>query len=212
MRGLVFVFAAILPIVWLGYGGPSKPAQSAVPYAVSARWHGRLHEGDLLFRRGNEAVSEVVVGLDPGSEYSHVGVVVFEGNEPMVVHAAPTEDRNEKAVVKVESVTRFLAIDRSSDMAVYRLKKAHFIPTDAIIQTAAREALRLAKANTPFDSAYDLDTTDQLYCTELVWHVYRKAGIDLAPHPPSKRFLLWSGRYIPPSTLQASPLVERVCC
>lgn len=212
MRGLFLVCAAILPIVWSGYWGLAKPAQFAMPHAVSARWHGRLHNGDLLFRRGNEAVSEVVLGLDPGSEYSHVGIVVFEGNQPMVVHAAPAEDRHERSIVKVEPVTRFLAFDRSSGMVVYRLKKAHLISTEAIMQLAAREALRLAKADTPFDSAFDLNTTDQLYCTELVWYVYRKVGIDLAPHPPNKRFLLWSGRYIPPSTLQASPLVERVCC
>lgn len=176
---------------------------------LPANWIGQLRDGDILFRRGKEAISEVVLDLDPRSDFSHVGIVVIRAGEAWVVHAVPAEGAGEENAVKLEPVSRFLAADRSSGMAAYRL---HDVLDHTSAELAAREALRLAQANTPFDNAFDLDTPDRLYCTELIWHVFRKAGIDLVLKPPSKRFLLWSGRYIPPSTLQASPFIERICC
>lgn len=180
----------------------------------SSRWLtqriGQLRDGDIIFRRGKSAISEVVTGIDPKSTYSHVGIVVLEQAIPMVVHAVPAEAPGEREAVKVEPVSRFIAVDRASGFAIYRMRDSG--DNASISHFAAMEALRLARANTPFDYAYDLDTPDKLYCTELVWRAFRKAGIDLAPAPPSKRLFLWSGRYIPPSLLQTSPLIERVCC
>ncbi|WP_294261734.1 YiiX/YebB-like N1pC/P60 family cysteine hydrolase [Propionivibrio sp.] len=194
------------PIIgfWSTSPNPTDPSKLLAQPMV------QLNDGDIIFRRGKSAVSEAVLSIDPNPIFSHVGIVVFDGTNPMVVHAVPAETEGERNAVKVEPVNRFIALDRASAIAVYRLRESNDHPS--ISHAAALEALRLARANTPFDTAYDLDTPDKLYCTELVWRAFRKAGMDLAPDPPRKRFLLWSGRYIPPSLLQASPLVERVCC
>lgn len=208
-RWLIVALPAALAVGWPIYGGLFNPPHSTTLNMLPTHWKGQLRDGDILFRRGKEAVSDAVLALDPRSVYSHVGIVVLHGSEPLIVHAVPAEAHGEGDAVKLEPVSRFLAADRSSGMALYRLHEA---PDHTSAKIAAREALRLAQAHTPFDNAFDLDTPDQLYCTELVWHVFRKAGIDLAPKPPSNHFLLWSGHYIPPSTLQASPLIERVCC
>lgn len=208
-RWLILALPTMLIVGWSAIGGLTKHTQPTILKMPPSNWIGQLRDGDIIFRRGKEAVSEVVLGLDPRSAFSHVGIVIFRAGEAWVAHAVPAEVEGEANAVKLEPVSRFLAADRSSDMAVYRLHEA---PDHTSAKIAAREALRLAQANTPFDKAFDLDTPDKLYCTELIWHVFRKAGIDLVPKPPSKRFLLWSGRYIPPSTLQASPLIERVCC
>lgn len=173
---------------------------------------GQLRDGDILFRRGKEAVSEVVLGLDPQSAFSHVGIVVIRTGEAWVVHMVPAEAEGEDDAVKLEPVSRYLAADRSTGMAVYRLHELPDNSSASRLKIVVREALRLAQIGIPFDKAFNLDTQDRLYCTELVWQAFLKAGIDLAPNPPSKRFLLWSGRYIPPSTLQVSPHLKRVCC
>lgn len=212
-RPLLVLAVMALPLFgWLMFKSTVWPGRPIPPNVAHIKWEGQLREGDIIFRRGKDAVSEAVLGLDPLTVYSHVGVVVFRGSEPMVVHAVPAEEPGEENVVKLEPATRFLAADRSSGMAVYRLHEVSNDASESAAKTVTREALRLAQSNTPFDNAFNLDTPDQLYCTELVWHIYRKARIDLAPTPPHMRFLLWSGRYIPPSTLQASPLIERVCC
>lgn len=211
-RWVTLIFPAMLIVGWMIYGGLPKHTQPTILKMLPSNWIGQLRDGDILFRRGKEAVSEVVLGLDTRSVFSHVGIVVFRAGEACVVHAVPAEAEGEEDAVKLEPVSRFLAADRSSGMAVYRLHEASDHTSGSPPKLAAREALRLAQANTPFDNAFDLNTPDLLYCTELIWHVFRKAGIDLAPKPPSKRFQLWSGRYILPSTLQASPLIKRVCC
>ncbi len=212
MRISLWVVLASLLAGWPIFKGGLWPGQPVHANSVGIDWGAQLRDGDIIFRRGTDAVSEVVLGLDPLTVYSHVGIVVFRGSEPMVVHAVPAESPGEDDVVKLEPAKRFLAANRSSGMAVYRLLEVSDDVSGSAVKMATREALRLAQSNIPFDNGFDLDTPEQLYCTELVWHAYRKAGIDLVPNPPHKSLLLWSGRYISPSILQASPLVERVCC
>lgn len=45
---------------------------------------------------------------------------------------------------------------------------------------AATYALNIFQRNTLFDHQYDLSDTTQMYCTELVYFVYKKEGVTLA--------------------------------
>jgi len=212
-RWLIFaILPALLFVGWPVIGGLHKHTQPRIKKMLPSNGIGQLRDGDILFRRGKEAVSEVVLGLDPQSAFSHVGIVVIRTGEAWVVHMVPAEAEGEDDAVKLEPVSRYLAADRSTGMAVYRLHELPDNSSASRLKIVVREALRLAQIGIPFDKAFNLDTQDRLYCTELVWQAFLKAGIDLAPNPPSKRFLLWSGRYIPPSTLQVSPHLKRVCC
>lgn len=133
-------------------------------------------EGDLVFRRGLGAKSHAVVAADVGGVYSHSGIVVKSDSGFMIVHISPgerevgeIEDR-----IKMETPGLFFAADRAQHGAVYRLQESLNICT-----AAAQQAVRLHSKGVRFDHDYLLNDSTEMYCTELMWYVYRLAGKDI---------------------------------
>jgi hypothetical protein len=161
-------------------------------------------EGDIVFRCGRGVKSQVVLNADTAGLYSHSGIVVKYGSAFMIIHITPderekgeTEDR-----IKMETPETFFASDRAKFGGVYRLRN----DTLNITKTAAEQALRLWKRGVVFDHDYVLDDSTKMYCTELVWRVYRLAGKDITNDSRSEivNFPLFSGEYILPSDIYSN--------
>ena len=167
--------------------------------------------GDLVFRRGRDLVSRMVLEMDDASRYSHVGLIYRAGSQLFVIHAVPAENSAERNEVKMEPFQVFASASRATEIAIYRLREMNDSTHSAVASKAADHALRLAAAHTPFDSEFDLSTPDALYCTELVWHVYKMAGVDLVDgNFDALQIPFRSGEYVLPSTLLKSPHLVRV--
>ncbi len=182
----------------------ARSSRSLQEEARPGRWRVRFEEsrfasGDLIFRRGRSLVSRVVLAVDGGSEYSHVGLVSVIGGEVWVLHETPPEEPEQKGGALAEPLSVFLASNKATAAALYR-------PCDArAAAIAERAAWRFVRARIPFDSAFDLSTSNEMYCTEMVWRAYREAGIDLAPPDPSR-----NEKYLLPSRLLRSPDLRRI--
>lgn len=136
----------------------------------------RFCDGDIAFRTGTGLTSQVVLAADKDGVYSHIGILKKIDGKWYVVHAVPGEadfigdvDR-----VKLDAVERFFARDRASKGAVMRIKDEA-----EKAGRAAERAYELYQKGVLFDHKYDLTDTTQMYCTELVNHVFQKEGIDL---------------------------------
>lgn len=131
--------------------------------------------GDIVFRRGEGLTSEFVLYNDPHGNYSHVGMLVNTDNGLMVVHAVPGSHPTQQGtdVVRIETASEFFAPENATRGAVMRL------PLDSTRQIVLSQ-LALNKVGTDFDHQYNLQDTTQLYCTELLQHLYQKVGINLA--------------------------------
>lgn len=138
-----------------------------------------LRAGDIVFRRGGSATSNVVLLADRSGQYSHVGIVVDSAGVMMVVHAVPGEPEYEGDLdrVKMETPSRFFS---SLNACKGEVCRAH----DSIAaRQAAAAALAFYQKGMLFDHDYDSEDTTQLYCTQLVIEAYRKAGIQLTGPP-----------------------------
>ncbi len=136
--------------------------------------------GDLIFRRGRSLVSRAVLAVDGGSEYSHVGLISVIAGQVWVLHTVPPEEPEQGGGALAEPLSVFLSPDNATAAGLYRASPLREPPL------AERAAWRFVHAHIPFDSAFDISTPRELYCTELVWRAYREAGIDLAPPDPRK--------------------------
>lgn len=135
-----------------------------------------LLEGDLIFRKGRSLVSTVVLMNDRSSAYSHVGIVAFKNGEPFIVHAVPGEpDECGEEKVKCDTPVDFLNEEKASLFAIYRLAEGD----NDKVKVAAHEAMNYYETGLPFDKGLDFRSDDKLYCTELVWKAYLKAGVNL---------------------------------
>lgn len=130
-----------------------------------------LQNGDLIFRRGRSVESHAVLITDPGSRFSHVGLVIIESETPYVVHAVPGENKNGPDYIRKEKVEEFLSPEKASVYSIYRSNFSKEINTKA-----AQIASRLYHEKVLFDKSFDLTTTDQIYCTELILVAFQAAS------------------------------------
>lgn len=156
--------------------------------------------GDLVFRKGNGAKSRAVLQADTSGIYSHTGIVVHTDSGYMVVHITPGERKEGETVdkIKLETPERFFASKRAKKGAVMRFRDS----LECSVQ-AAEYALLFYETEMLFDHDYNLEDTTKMYCTELIWHVYKHAGRDVSKGKRSviKSFPLYSGTYIFPSDI-----------
>ena len=181
----VILLAALL---WGGLGGESSH---------TAGW--ALQNGDIVFIRARTWRSFVMRAAD--GDFSHVGIVRFaEGvyAGPCVIHAKP-----EAKTVKMEPAADFFS--GAEHAAAYRPRGRR------AAEAASLEALGYFERRTPFYKQFDISDEARLYCTELVWLAYKRAGLDLGEG--SEDFLSgvpMYGKVLLPSRLSGSACLEKV--
>ena len=163
-----------------------------------------LRNGDLLLRNGRSGVSSIVTTVSQG-EFSHIGLALYTPSGWQVIHAVPSETAHPDSpdILKCEAIEIYYQKDRAVKGA-----RAQVNCSDDMAQQAVQLALKKVKERTEFDHHYDLKDTTELYCTELVWHVYKSVGIDLAENRrhemivpgTSNQFLfpsdIWNSRFL----------------
>lgn len=157
-----------------------------------------LKEGDIVFRRGSSLASRVVLASDGQGNYSHIGIIVREGNAFRVVHAVPGESgADQPDRLKMERLNEFFAPRRAVSGKVMRLEMS-----DSLRFCVASKARDYFDSKTLFDHHYDLTDSAELYCTELIWQVFRSVGIDITANSRSYvNFLWYQGDFIFPSDI-----------
>lgn len=136
-----------------------------------------LQEGDLIFRKGCGIESQIVVAADKGASYSHVGLLIYQQEGWMVLHAVPGEETetNGKQVIKQDALSLFLGSDRCIQACIMR-----YDTTPEAIETVKKHGLRLYDKKLLFDHSYKKSDTTKMYCTEFVCYLYKFIGIDLS--------------------------------
>ncbi len=132
-----------------------------------------LKNGDILFRRGD---ARILGGMFPfsrfianvsGSDYSHIGTVVFEGGEPVVYDTTKASVRRQPLKIWV--------LDTVGAFGVKRLKPAYQDRVPKVIEFL----YKVYRDQVPFD--YELLPDDRdLYCVEMAEKAFRHAGLALS--------------------------------
>ena len=123
-----------------------------------------LREGDLIFQTSRSGQSEAI-RFATSSPWSHVGVVMLERGQPVVLEAAQT--------VRTTPLAQFVARGEGGRFVVLRLADADAILTPVVLQRL-RETGR-GYLGRPYDLKFRWDD-ESLYCSELVHKLFSGAA------------------------------------
>ncbi len=165
----------------------------------------KYRDGDIVFHNSKSAQSEAI-RLATHSEYSHVGIIFKKENAFWVLEAVQP--------VRWTRMESWINRGVGARFVVKRLRNSNHYLGPSNIE-------KLRKAGTPFvGKSYDFYfgwSDKRIYCSELVWKIYKRAlGIELGEpqklkdfdlsHPGVKRKLLERyGKSIPLDELVVSP-------
>ncbi len=130
-----------------------------------------LEPGDLLFQDSDcgpfcEAIEKVTFGVG-GSKFSHVGMVVPDNDNTLVVIEAITSGVVETSLA--DFFSRSYDADKNSKVVVGRIrdKRRDFVPS----------AISFAKGKLglPYDDEFDI-TNNKYYCSELIYESFKFAN------------------------------------
>lgn len=132
-------------------------------------------DGDLILRRGKSFESFAVLMANREEEYSHIGIIKMEGENPWVLHASPEASKDSIDPIMKEALRSFLAYSKAREYHYAQLNN------DYLNQglSASHACLNHFYNKLTFDHQYDASDEKQQYCTEFIYHAYRKQGIDL---------------------------------
>ncbi len=123
-----------------------------------------LREGDILLREGNGFVSSLIIkALNEANKVSHAGLVVKLNGSLVVFHTLPEVDSLNRNV-RLSSVHDFCSNHEA--LSVYVCRPLESNPDDSS-QIRAYVLTHLV-LNPPFDPFSDINSVDNLSCSELV--------------------------------------------
>lgn len=146
--------------------------------------------GDVVFRLGApDWITHAITTHSPLPEgerrWTHAGVVVSGGDDPLIVHAMPD------AGVHLVKLSDFRAPIAARDFALLQIRDP------ALGQRFGRAATR--RLGLPFDHRLRLSSNSSMYCTELV--VKALADVGVALQVPAIRVAFYSERIVHPDSL-----------
>jgi hypothetical protein len=192
---------AIASVLVAGAGLAPVPPIGASPSGTIDE--AALRDGDIIFRSGYGIEAQAIRAADKERLWSHVGLLVQHTDGWAVVHAMP--EAGISHAVQVDRLQDFIAPGVSKRAHVFRLRPT---PSTRGVGWSSRIRASIASfehSKARYDFDFELDDASRLYCTELIWRVYRQVGIDLLPE---RRRMERMGVILPGALIRAGALAS----
>ncbi|WP_368869948.1 YiiX/YebB-like N1pC/P60 family cysteine hydrolase [Proteus mirabilis] len=128
----------------------------------------QLKSGDLVFRDGDEVISDIIKQVD-NSGFSHVGMLWITEQGIQVVHSTPSEHADSKDGVTIDSLDFFISRAKPNSVRFYQVRGS-----EQARQQALEAVLNRVGEN------FSIQQDKGVYCTELVADAWLKAGVSIS--------------------------------
>lgn len=128
----------------------------------------KLQDGDIILRKGDGPLSFHLMN-NTKEEYTHCGIIFKDDNKWRVIHSLGGEvSKDEIDGVQTMDLDKF--IEYSADSVLYICRPIFIDSAGAKIVERAKYYL---ERKVPFDHRFSLFTEDKLYCSELLYHIFK---------------------------------------
>ncbi|MHB1279457.1 MAG: YiiX/YebB-like N1pC/P60 family cysteine hydrolase [Bacteroidia bacterium] len=139
---------------------------------VDAAAMDNMQDYDILLAQGQSVHSKVVKLFNGSNDaYSHIGILLKEGGKVYVLHATP--DGTETNGIRYDSLQNFFDL---SDVCSYTVLR-HQRLNDEFRKKLSAEINHFKTHPAPFDYDFNNHEHGKLYCSELVWLVFKNVGL-----------------------------------
>lgn len=132
----------------------------------------QMEDFDIILSKGQSVQSKLIslLKLTP-EDYTHVGIIIKVQGKVSILHATP--DGTQTNGIRYDDLQTFINIGNISDFTVLRYRN---------ISVGCLQSLRKAFSSyqtlrAPFDYAFDNLENRKIYCSELVWLIFKNAGL-----------------------------------
>ncbi len=139
---------------------------------VDAAAMDKMQDYDILLAQGQSVHSKVVKLFNGhNDDYSHIGILVREEDKVYVLHATP--DGSDSNGIRYDELQSFFAL---SDVCSYTILR-HQQLNDTFREKLGAGITGFKSHAAPFDYDFNNHENGKLYCSELVWLVFKNAGL-----------------------------------
>lgn len=122
-----------------------------------------LKEGDIVLRMNQDPFSEFIRYFNKkDKQFSQAGIVIRDKGELMIYHMASEEGNPQKLMLK-QKLARFADPHHNYGIAIYRFKF-----TERELNSMRRQVNYWYNLPVHFDTAFNLASDNELYCSEMV--------------------------------------------
>ncbi|MEO9533114.1 MAG: YiiX/YebB-like N1pC/P60 family cysteine hydrolase [Crocinitomicaceae bacterium] len=169
-----FAILFIVPLIFTSCNGDgnSDDAETTVyvhtPPSLPEEIYEKLAPGDIIIRKGNGPLSYHLMN-NTKEDYSHCGIIVKEGEEWKVIHTIGGS-ASEESIDGMQTIDldEFVAHAADSNLFICRP-----IFVDSAGPKVAAGAYEYLEAGAPFDHSFSLYTPEKLYCSELLYYIFK---------------------------------------
>lgn len=122
-----------------------------------------FQNGDIIFHTSTSDQSKAIQ-LATHSPYSHMGIIYINDNKPYVFEAVQP--------VKLTPLNSWIKRGENDAYVVKRLKNAEQILTPEVVEKMKSVGKKYAEKD--YDLYFEW-SDDKIYCSELVWKIYKEA-------------------------------------
>jgi hypothetical protein len=127
-----------------------------------------LRDGDLIFQTSQSQQSQAIQ-LATKSKFSHCGIIYKAGNDFFVFEAIQP--------VQTTPLDKWIARGKGSHYVVKRLKEADKVLTQSNLKKMKKAGKELTGKD--YDLYFEW-SDDKIYCSELIWKIYKKGtGLEI---------------------------------
>ena len=160
---------------------PKQRLESAAKQVEKLAENHEIREGDLIFQTSLSGQSRAIQ-LATHSQYSHCGIIHIKGNDYFVFEAVEP--------VKWTALNKWISRGQDEHYVIKRLKYADQVLTSPTL--TKMEQIEEAYKGRHYDIYFEW-TNDKMYCSELIWKVYKEAtGLEVGRLEKLKDFDLTS--------------------
>ncbi len=170
------MFAVILLffLAWLFreiYNRAEEKKEKGITYILPDSVKYLIHNGDIVLRYGHGLVSDYIVKtFNEEFPVSHCGIIVKKSGNLYVIHSESSSFLSKEGI-QIQDFDSFTDAGHKNSIIIVRYNKCDTSEYNKITDFAE---YYLSK-DIPFDYGFNPDDTATMFCSEIIWHVFKDA-------------------------------------